>query len=214
MQNINKNMIRKSIVMDIWDFTELVGRLTGIDADYDLDGLSFNGEKTKVYEALSEYFGVRVTSVHTDDCAPIGVWITYKDTKKDKVQAFREEISREAVICFAAADYITEHMAGGSAPYDADNLPEPLSKLDDINLSDYSPNGNKLETGKCLYLAYGNVSVAMHINITDGKYVLSNINIFMLYAPVTGVPIIMAADTDLFAERFLELTEAGMKAFG
>ena len=50
-----------------------------------LDGLFFTENTTDTYggeddikEVLSEYFDVTVTSIHSDDCDVIGVWIAYK----------------------------------------------------------------------------------------------------------------------------------------
>lgn len=45
---------------------------------FETDGQS-SVDRNKVLEALSDYFGVNVTSIHTDGYDEVGVWIVYKD---------------------------------------------------------------------------------------------------------------------------------------
>lgn len=86
MQNVTESMLKTSIFMTSDDFTRIVTHLfPGIHVDYALDGISYNYEDDgldtdMLYTKLAEYFDVKeITSIHSDDCDYIGVWITYKD---------------------------------------------------------------------------------------------------------------------------------------
>lgn len=86
MQNVTPSMLKTSIFMTSDDFTRLVTHLfPGVQVDYALDGISYDYEEdsldTNILHAkLAGYFDVKeITSIHSDDCDCIGVWITYKD---------------------------------------------------------------------------------------------------------------------------------------
>ena len=90
MKNVRENQLKKCIFMELDEFKNLVNRVTdGLkQVEYELDGIYYEdtekAEETDIYwnkymnETLSEYFDVEVTSVHTDDCDVIGVWICYR----------------------------------------------------------------------------------------------------------------------------------------
>lgn len=80
MKNIEQYQLKKAISMKYKEFLELMEKL-GFLVDYD-DGLYIADDSTTdedAMNALSEYFDVKVTSVHVDDHADMGVWIVYKD---------------------------------------------------------------------------------------------------------------------------------------
>lgn len=86
MQNVTPSMLKTSIFMTSDDFTRLVTHLfPSVQVDYALDGISYEYEEdsldTNILHAkLAGYFDVKeITSIHSDDCDCIGVWITYKD---------------------------------------------------------------------------------------------------------------------------------------
>lgn len=91
MKNVENYSLKKCIFMLLDSYKELVLELTdGLKCvEYELDGIYYldteKAEETDTYwnerinETLSKYFDVTVTSVHSDDCDMIGVWIVYKD---------------------------------------------------------------------------------------------------------------------------------------
>lgn len=86
MRNITKNKLRKCIFMLMCDFESVVERaIPDVLVSYCEQELFFetDGQKTvekeKVLDALSAYFDVNVTSLHTDGYDEAGVWIVYKD---------------------------------------------------------------------------------------------------------------------------------------
>lgn len=99
MKNINKNQLKKSIFMEAEDFVELAHTLTDIWVySLDTDGILFDEEYdyddalTSIEEALSEYFDVEVTSIHTDNSADnLGVWIVYRDQEIAEEQEAEEQ---------------------------------------------------------------------------------------------------------------------------
>ena len=90
MKNVRENQLKKCIFMESEEFQNLIGEITGglITVEYDFEGLWYEhtdkAEKTDIYwnediyETLSKYYDVEVTSVHIDDCDCVGVWICYK----------------------------------------------------------------------------------------------------------------------------------------
>lgn len=91
MKNTDKYSLKKCIFMTLDSFKELVLELTnGLKkVQYELDGIYFEdtdeAEESETYwneymtDTLSKYFDVQVTSIHTDDCEVLGVWICYKE---------------------------------------------------------------------------------------------------------------------------------------
>jgi hypothetical protein len=90
-QNINKYALRKCIVLSLDEFTALIKELLGtqftVDCDYEgadvvvdpeLDEIYSDPEHDDVLKALSNHFGVRVTSYHADDCDYTAIWICYR----------------------------------------------------------------------------------------------------------------------------------------
>lgn len=87
MKNQGKGTLKKAIFFgDIEDFKEIT-RSLGFDFDIEYDGLDWYDITEEdedfcdydVTDALSEYFGVKVTSVHADDCEYPGIWVIYKE---------------------------------------------------------------------------------------------------------------------------------------
>ena len=88
MKNVRTNQLKKCIFVDAEEFTAIVQAIfddiEGIKVDYTLEGLDVYGnndciETGDLYEKLSEYFDVNITSIHIDDCDYVGVWIVYKE---------------------------------------------------------------------------------------------------------------------------------------
>ena len=82
MKNVEKYSLEKCIFMTLGDLKELIEEITNgeVEVDYDLeDGIYFDGMyEYKVCAKLSEYFDVKITSIHNDNYSPIGIWISYK----------------------------------------------------------------------------------------------------------------------------------------
>ena len=86
MRNITKNQLKKAIFMRLCDFeTTIENAIPGVMVSYCEELLFYdrmdekNVEQDEIYDALSKYFKVTVTSVHTDNFEDVGVWIVYKD---------------------------------------------------------------------------------------------------------------------------------------
>lgn len=59
---------------------QALGNDVKIDCDY--EGIYFEcGEDSlyteEVFAGMSKYYGVKITSIHIDDCEDVGVWICY-----------------------------------------------------------------------------------------------------------------------------------------
>lgn len=86
MKNITKEQLRKSIFMRLSDFEEVIeNAIPGIQISYCEEILFYNTdggrtvEQKEIYDELSKYFDVYVTSVHADSNDDVGVWIIYKE---------------------------------------------------------------------------------------------------------------------------------------
>lgn len=80
MKNTEQYQLKNAISMKYKEFLELMEKL-GFLMDYDNGLYLADNSRTDedAMNALSEYFDVKVTSVHVDDHADMGVWIVYKD---------------------------------------------------------------------------------------------------------------------------------------
>lgn len=102
MKNVKENQLKKAIFLEFNEFKKLVLKLTdGLKSVNDENGIYFE-DTTKaeltgiywnedIYETLSKHFGVKVTSVHSDSCDYLGVWIVYKEDDVD--------FKKDATIC-------------------------------------------------------------------------------------------------------------------
>lgn len=86
MRNVTKNQLKKAIFMRLSDFEGVVEKaIPDVQVSYCEETLFYDAEpdrtveKDEIYEALSKYFDVYVTSVHTDGYEDVGVWIMYQD---------------------------------------------------------------------------------------------------------------------------------------
>lgn len=86
MRNLTKNQLKKAIFMRLSDFEDVVEKaIPDVKVSYCEEALFYDAEpdrtveKDEIYEALSEYFDVYVTSIHTDGYEDVGVWIVYQD---------------------------------------------------------------------------------------------------------------------------------------
>lgn len=88
MRNFNDTMIRHCLFMSNKEYNKLIGYLTNgnISCSFPIDGINyeFNSEKEyeeeDIHDLLSEYFDVKIKSVHIDDNeSNIGVWIYYEE---------------------------------------------------------------------------------------------------------------------------------------
>ena len=89
MKNVLERQLRRCILMPFDDFKNLTEELTnGVDTAHD-EFEMYISETSKAIESktywdkemidtLSEYFGVTVTSFHSDNFSPCGVWICFK----------------------------------------------------------------------------------------------------------------------------------------
>lgn len=130
MKNIKKEQLKKCIIMPISEFVSLMESF-GLISEVDYEGayFSMDGEdvtKEEVYGILSNHFGVKVTSLHVDDCDDAGVWVVYKDAESEKSEAsevpeemqkfivsIEETLQRDVIVLAhdqAEADEITENL--------------------------------------------------------------------------------------------------------
>lgn len=90
MKNVLENQLRQCILMSFDEFKDLVEELTnGLATAHDKFEIYISETskaiKSKTYwdkemvDTLSEYFGVTVTSFHSDNFTPSGVWICFKE---------------------------------------------------------------------------------------------------------------------------------------
>ena len=127
MKNINPYFIHQCYLMDIHNFEFTIQDLFGAEVSVELDsdginivsgdGTSFDG--TEIAKALSEHFDVKVTSFHTDNCEPAGVWIVYESS---------EPLSGES-LTKAVEQYDFEHACGDTCG---------VIKNNDLDLNDFS----------------------------------------------------------------------------
>ena len=96
VKNVKDTQLKKCIFLTLNEYRELILELSlGLkDVKYE-EGIYYEDtakayiddvyleditdEGSGINEVLSEYFNVEVTSVHTDDCDVVGVWICYKE---------------------------------------------------------------------------------------------------------------------------------------
>jgi hypothetical protein len=87
--NVRENELKKCIFITLDDFEELIDTLTNglkeVNFEFSVyitDSDKADDEDTyweeDILETLSKYFGVEVTSYHSDDCDCPCVWICYK----------------------------------------------------------------------------------------------------------------------------------------
>ena len=88
MKNASPDMIRQCLFLKHTKFSQLISELTDgtVLCRFPIDGIEYESIGTKNYEdndinyLLSEYFGIKVKSVHIDDNElDIGVWIHYEN---------------------------------------------------------------------------------------------------------------------------------------
>lgn len=88
MRNFNETMIRHCLFMNYDEYQSLISDLTNGNAyvEFPVDGIDYISCGQKDYDSnninmlLSEYFHVKVKSVHCDDNeSNIGVWIHYEE---------------------------------------------------------------------------------------------------------------------------------------
>lgn len=89
MKNIKENQLKKCIFMLEEEFrkmfTNIFGEYDGEENEIDVEINAYEGiyfdavTEEEVYEKISEYYGVNVTSIHIDQCDNIGIWICYKE---------------------------------------------------------------------------------------------------------------------------------------
>lgn len=87
MKNVKDCKLKKCIILQEEEYSNIIKELFGKDTsvDYDIDGIYIsndnfpNLEYDEVYKRLSSYFDVQVTSVHMDDEDYTGIWVCYKD---------------------------------------------------------------------------------------------------------------------------------------
>ena len=89
IKNAYDHELKTAICISIPRFNSIIANISNneVNAEYSLDGIWFNSDTIEsAYEAeqfiidkLSDYFGVKVTSIHMDDCETSGIWIVYKN---------------------------------------------------------------------------------------------------------------------------------------
>ena len=90
-QNIGPLALKKCVFVSLNEFIALIKKVLGtqftVECDYEgvdivvdpeLDDLYSDPDHDDVLESLSNYFKVKVTSYHADDCEYPGIWICYK----------------------------------------------------------------------------------------------------------------------------------------
>ena len=73
------------------DFRELLEDAgIPLDVSIEMDGIAYHSETDedwtddKINQTLGEFLGVKITSIHADDCDYPGIWIVYKDKEEGK----------------------------------------------------------------------------------------------------------------------------------
>lgn len=87
MKHVKYNQIKKCIFKELDEFRQDVSTFFGSDTtvEYDGDGIIIEANEEALYteeifSGLSIFYGVKeITSIHTDNCEVVGVWIVYKD---------------------------------------------------------------------------------------------------------------------------------------
>lgn len=91
MKNVRLEELKKCIFMLYDDFDALIRDLTDgkaevkhedgvyITAGFQANDPDYEPSNEEILNLLSDYFGVNVTSFHSDDCELCGVWICYKE---------------------------------------------------------------------------------------------------------------------------------------
>lgn len=127
MKNVRENQLKKCIFMELDEFISLVERLTdGLQTVEYEDGVYListdKADETDTYwnegitETLSKYFGVEVTSFHSDNCEYVGVWICYKEMDEEYKQKCKE-LKRK---CFDLGADAIEDLLGVSLEFETD----------------------------------------------------------------------------------------------
>ena len=83
MKNVSKDKLKKCIFLSDDEFEGIMYHL-GIHVETGWEGIFYSKNEddvddSEVYELLSEYFDVEVTSAHCDDCDYMGVWVVYRE---------------------------------------------------------------------------------------------------------------------------------------
>lgn len=86
VKHVRANQLKTCIFIEGSQFEQTVKAILGnnVSVTYDYDGIAFHSdnddelETAYIYDKLSEYYGVHITSIHIDDCDVVGVWICYK----------------------------------------------------------------------------------------------------------------------------------------
>lgn len=88
MQNVKENQKKNAICLSLDEFREVVNTVMPHTYVYFEDDVWYEREEgypevseTQIYSLLATYFNVaEITSIHTDDCDLVGVWIVYKNS--------------------------------------------------------------------------------------------------------------------------------------
>jgi hypothetical protein len=94
MKNVRKGQLKKCIIIECEEFTELIQEYFGNETkvEYTLEGIGVyndtdNVDYNEICEALAKHFEVeQVTSFHMDDCDYTCVWIVYKDENDENIE--------------------------------------------------------------------------------------------------------------------------------
>ena len=99
MKNIREAQLKKAIFLTEDEFIDIFGRKYDVhfDAGF-VQVFEESGESVDFITILSEYFGVEVTSVHTDGCDILGVWVVYKEVNDLKMEKTMPKIVRLDVV--------------------------------------------------------------------------------------------------------------------
>jgi hypothetical protein len=100
VRNLRKNQLKKAIFLTEDEFVDIFGRKYDVHfSDGFVQVFEETGESVDFIPVLSEHFGVEVTSVHTDGCDILGVWIIYKEKESFiEVKEITSEIVRLNVV--------------------------------------------------------------------------------------------------------------------
>lgn len=77
MKNVSEIMLKKAIIIAEEEFEDLIKKLNPEDDTYFRE-FAYIGIEDKTIEALEKYFDIEITSIHSDDCDYVGIWIIYK----------------------------------------------------------------------------------------------------------------------------------------
>lgn len=161
MKNVTKYEKKKCIIKVLDDFQRDIRTIYNntVQVHCNYEGISFEKEgedisTDDILASLSTYYGVKITSIHIDDCDLIGVWLCYKNPKpllkhiKKEIKQALETYSEENV------DVVVDELTGKlQIIYHSNNNSFPINDAlcdkNDVDLSEVTKLCDKYKVGHC-----------------------------------------------------------------